>query len=110
MSEDIKQYRKPTKKIHRVILGDRDFFIYALTKQGAIRDVVEYLKQGALCRVATGEDMFNLGRNGGEVINLESASEPDSAQPDIFAEQEGAQADQDEAGPITGWEQPPQGI
>lgn len=84
MSEDKVQYRKPTKKIHRVILGDRDFFIYALTKQGAIRDVVEYLKQGALCRVATGEDMFNLGRNGGEVLNLESAPEPDSAQPDFF--------------------------
>ena len=102
MSEDKVQYRKPTKKIHRVIIGDRDFFIYALTKQGAIRDVLEYLKQNALCRVATGEDMFNLGRNGGEVLNLESAPAPDSAQPDIFD----AQAHQDEAGQIAGWEQP----
>lgn len=97
MSEDIKQYRKPAKKIHRVILGDRDFFIYALTKQGAIRDVVEYLKQGALCRVATGEDMFNLGRNGGEVLNLESAPAPDSAQPDFF-ENEASQQPFEEQG------------
>ena len=55
-------------KIHRVIIGDRDFFIYAMTKQGAIRDVLEYLKQGTLCRVATGEDMYNLGANGGKVL------------------------------------------
>lgn len=106
MSEDNKQHRKPTKKIHRVIIGDRDYFIYAMTKQGAIRDVVDYLKQGALCRVATGEDMFNLGRNGGEVLNLESAPEPDSAQPDFFD----AQAHQDETGPISGLEQPAQGV
>ena len=103
MSEDKVQYRKPTKKIHRVIIGDRDFFIYALTKQGAIRDVLEYLKQNALCRVATGEDMFNLGRNGGEVINLESAPVPDSAQPDFFDTQESPQEE-------AGWGEQPAGV
>lgn len=94
MSEDKVQYRKPTMKIHRVILGDRDYFIYAMTKQGAVRDVLEYLKHGALCRVATGEDMYNLGRNGGEVINLDSPPAADDSQPDMFNEQ----PDQDETG------------
>jgi len=76
------QNRKPQPKIHRVIIGNRDFFIYAITKQGAIRDVLEYLKQGALCRVATGEDMYNLGANGGKVLG--TPLPPDDSQPQLF--------------------------
>jgi len=76
------QNRKPQPKIHRIIIGDRDFFIYALTKQGAVRDVLEYLKQGALCRVATGEDMYNLGANGGKVLG--TPVPPDDSQPELF--------------------------
>jgi hypothetical protein len=76
------QNRKPQPKIHRVIIGDRDFFIYAITKQGAVRDVLEFLKQGALCRVATGEDMYNLGVAGGTVLGTPASPKDD--QPDLF--------------------------
>lgn len=76
------QNRKPQPKIHRVIIGDRDFFIYAITKQGAIRDVLEFLKEGALCRVATGEDMYNLGSVKGKVLGTPVV--PDDTQSDLF--------------------------
>lgn len=72
--------RNLQKKIYRVILGDRDYFIYAHTKQGAVRDVMDYLKDGALCRQATGEDMYNLGARLGSVLGHSGDAVEDSRQ------------------------------
>jgi hypothetical protein len=68
------------KKIHKVTIREQEYFIYAETKQGAVRDVLASLKSEVKCEVATGEDLFYHGMHGGKIIG---EPEPESPQNQI---------------------------
>lgn len=55
-------------KIHAVELCGKTFLVNAITKQGAVRDLLEHLKDSVEVKVATGEQLFAAGRDGGSII------------------------------------------
>ena len=63
---------KPVKqKIHVVEVKDHStHYVMAQTRQGAIRDVTEHLRQKMTSRVATGSDMYDAGRYGIKIIGV----------------------------------------
>lgn len=51
-------------KIHSVRVGGSTVFVWAQTKQGAIRDALEHLKIDADATIATGEQLYDAGQRG----------------------------------------------
>lgn len=62
------------KKIHKVVIKGEEYFIWADTKQGAVRDVIAHIKSEVSCEVASGQDLFYLGACGGKIIGEDGAS------------------------------------
>jgi hypothetical protein len=58
------------KKIHKVVLDGKDYFVNAETKLGAVRDTLDHLRMTATVDVASGLDLFYLGTLGGEIIGV----------------------------------------
>lgn len=58
-------------KVHHVQLFDRSFLIMARSKAGAKRDLFDALKDDAHADVATGQQIYEAGRDGQQIINLD---------------------------------------
>ena len=62
-------------KTMQVHVGGKTYLVMALTKAGAVRDVVEgiagELRDSAVVDLATGEQIYRAGVNGDGIINSE---------------------------------------
>lgn len=67
-------------KIHKVTIKGEEYFIYADTKQGAVRDVLAHLKSEVTAEVASGQDLFYHGIAGGKILNEPSDEIADPSQ------------------------------
>lgn len=68
------------KKIHKVTIKGEEYFIYADTKQGAVRDVLAHLKSEVTAEVANGQDLFFHGIAGGKIIGMPDDETADPSQ------------------------------
>lgn len=77
--------RKATKaKVHRVELFDREFLIFARTKAGAVHDLFDLLKDDVHVDVASGQQIYEAGRDGAEILNADKfANVVDPAQMEL---------------------------
>lgn len=77
--------RKAAKaKVHRVELFDRTFLIFARTKAGAVHDLFDLLKDDVHVDVASGQAIYEAGRDGAEILNADKfANVVDPNQPDL---------------------------
>lgn len=59
-------------KVHAVSIDGTTHLVMAQTKAGAIRDVVDHLtdnlRKRAIADLATGEQIYNAGRDGSSII------------------------------------------
>lgn len=62
-------------KVHHVTLFDRSFLVMARSKAGALRDLFDYLKEDTHAELATGQDVYEAGRKGEEIIGLDKYSD-----------------------------------
>lgn len=58
-------------KTHAVKLCGLTFLVHAITKAGAIRDLMEHLRDQASADLATGEQIYLAGAIGQEIIGID---------------------------------------
>lgn len=58
-------------KVHAIELNGETHLVMARTKAGARRDLSEFLFDDAAIEVATGEQIYQAGRDGREIIGLD---------------------------------------
>lgn len=58
-------------KVHTVTLFGRNFLVMARSKAGAMRDLYDHLRDDIHADVATGQDIYNAGRDGTAIIGIE---------------------------------------
>lgn len=61
-------------KVHNVTLFDHSYLVMARSKAGALRDLFDHIKEEAHSDVATGQQVYEAGRNGQEIIGIDKYS------------------------------------
>lgn len=58
-------------KVHSVTLFDRTFLVMARSKAGALRDLFENLKESIKVEPATGQQVYEAGRDNKFIVGLD---------------------------------------
>jgi hypothetical protein len=58
-------------KTYRVDFGGKTYFVNAMTKAGAQRDLLEHLNGQAVADLATGEEIYRAGVAGEKIIGAD---------------------------------------
>lgn len=67
MTDKVKD-RALKAKVHAVELHGKTHLVMALTRQGACRDLAEHLAKDAVADIATGEQLYNAGKEGVPIL------------------------------------------